>query len=503
MPLDLDLSDLNRLDRIRDALSRNDPRHQFTALGMDRLTISDDAVEGLVAAVERQLERAGRPAAAETRVRVVADTVAILRDGRNLKDDVFARLAERFDAVRVTLDDGHPVLHADEAMQDRAAEACAGADCIVSVGGGTITDIAKIAAMRNGVPVHVVVQTAASVDGFTDNFSVVLQKGVKRTLLTRWPDAVLTDGRVVAGAPHALSAAGLGEMLSMFVAPGDWLLASSVGLDESYTPVLIEMLSVCGAGIEDWAVGVGRGEVDGLRRLACGLAMRGIVTGVGGTSASLSGMEHLVSHMLDMHNAETGQPTGLHGAQVGVASVIAAAAWEHFCDRMEAEPIDPARLFGDAETWEARVRAAFVGLDGTGRLGDQCWGHYRLKLAKWHANRPAVERFFADWHEIRHARDAMVLEAGTIASCLADGRAPKRARELEPAPSERLIRWAAANCQFMRERFTIADLLAFAGWWEDEDVTAVFERVERACEAAEAAAAAKAEAAAKAAVRAA
>ena len=55
-----------------------------------------------------------------------------------------------------------------------------------------------LAAQRNSIPVHVVVQTAASVDGYTDNFSVVLQNGVKKTLLTRWPEAVLADTRVVA-----------------------------------------------------------------------------------------------------------------------------------------------------------------------------------------------------------------------------------------------------------------------------------------------------------------
>ena len=55
-----------------------------------------------------------------------------------------------------------------------------------------------------------------------------------------------------------------------------------------------------------------------------------LVTGVGGTTASLSGMEHLVSHMFDMVNGELHEPTGLHGAQVGVGSVIRAAAWEEF-----------------------------------------------------------------------------------------------------------------------------------------------------------------------------
>ena len=140
MPLDLALSDLNHLDRIRDALSRNDPRGQFTALGMDRLTIADDAVDGLVAAVERQLGRAGRPATPETRIRLVADAVTIRRDGRDLKADVFAALAERFAVERVTLDDGHPALHADEAQQDRAAELCVGADAIARTAGIGLLD---------------------------------------------------------------------------------------------------------------------------------------------------------------------------------------------------------------------------------------------------------------------------------------------------------------------------------------------------------------------------
>ena len=489
MPLQLELSDLTDLRKVQRALADNDPRGQFSPLGMDRLVIADDALDGLIETVERQLAAAGRPAGAATRVRLVADAVRIARDGRDLKDTVHGRLAERYDVLRVTLDDGHAALHADEPVLDRAAEACEGADCIVSVGGGTITDVAKIAAMRNAVPVHVVVQTAASVDGFTDNFSVVLQNGVKRTLLSRWPDAVLTDCRTLSEAPHALNAAGLGEMLSMYVAPGDWFLASKVGLDASYSPVLVDMLSLCGAGIEGWAAGVGRREVAGVRRLASGLAMRGIVTGVGGTSASLSGMEHLISHMLDIHGAETGAATGLHGAQVGVGSVIAAAAWETFCARMDEAPPDPAALFGDAGRWEGRVRTAFAGLDPSGRVGEQCWTHYRQKLARWNDNRAAVTAFFADWAAIRDHRDAIVLKADAIAACLHRGRAPMRFGDLAPAPPEGLLRWAVANCQFMRERFTVADLLTFAGWWDDDGVERVFARVERACVAAEAAAA--------------
>ena len=272
----------------------------------------------------------------------------------------------------------------------------------------------------------------------------------------------------------------------MYCAPGDWFLAAKCAMDDTFTPTLVEMLALCGEGVEDWSVGVGQGDIAGCRRLASALAMRGIVTGVGGTSASLSGMEHLISHMLDIHSAEAGEATGLHGAQVGVGSVISAAAWEVFCERMAETPIDPSSLFEPVDAWEDRVRTAFVELDRSGRVGAQCWTHYRQKLTKWGDNRQAVAAFFKDWPSIRDQRNALVLGSHAIATCLRKARAPMRYSDLQPEVSAGLLRWAVANCQFMRERFTVADLLTFAGWWDGDGVTRVLVRAEAACAAAEA-----------------
>ena len=114
MSLQLELSDLSRLEKIQSALERNDPRRQFAPLGMRQLTIADDAVDDLVGAVERQLARVGQKASRKSRIRLIADNVVILRAGHNLKDQVFSQLAEHFTVERVTVTDGHPALHADE-----------------------------------------------------------------------------------------------------------------------------------------------------------------------------------------------------------------------------------------------------------------------------------------------------------------------------------------------------------------------------------------------------
>ena len=482
MPLDLTLDDLSRLDRVRDVLRANDPNGQFAALDMEEVRISDTVLDDLVAVAADHLSRAGRDGGT---ICMICDPVTIKRADADLKALVEKHLSDVFPLTKVVLDDGHPVLHASEAMLDEATERSTGADAIVSVGGGTITDIAKIAAERNGIPVHVVVQTAASVDGFTDNFSVVLQNGVKTTLLSRWPQAVLTDTQVIAAAPHHLNASGFGELLSMYSAPGDWYLASELGMDPKYAPVLLDLLALCGGGVQDWSGGIREGDPAATARLATALAMRGIVTGVGGTTASLSGMEHLVSHMLDMVGGELDEPTGLHGAQVGVGSVIRAAAWEEFRDRRAAEGLDVATLFAAPASYEAEVREAFAWLDPTGKVGTECWGRFHDKLTRWQASRDRVAATLADWDRLEAAHADKALGSHQIARMLHRAGAPKRFTDLDPAPSAARMYWVVANCQFMRERFTVADLLTLAGWWDEAGVTRVMARVEEACAAAE------------------
>ena len=89
----------------------------------------------------------------------------------------------------------------------------------------------------------------------------------------------------------------------------------------------------------------------------------GIATGVAGSTACLSGVEHLISHMLDLRAAQLHLPTGLHGEQVGVGSVIAACAWELLADRLAANPHAPAM-----SNRTGREASSFTGESGLGAL---------------------------------------------------------------------------------------------------------------------------------------
>jgi glycerol-1-phosphate dehydrogenase [NAD(P)+] len=299
---------------------------------------------------------------------VVVDETRIRRGTADLKASVVTMLAARFDARLAVIRAHGEELHADGHALDQADSAIAGGGCVVSVGSGTITDIAKDATMRAGGIPLVVVQTAVSVNAFSDDMAVLLHDGVKRTVPSRWPDTLLVDLEVLADAPPTMNRAGFGELCSMFTAPADWYLANVVGLADGYDPGVVELFRDGAMTLLEGAARVRTNDRVMLAELAARMTLTGIAMGVAGRTAPLSGTEHLLSHLLDMVAGRDERRLAFHGAQVGVACVLAATIWHDTLDRL-----DPARLCDDAAypegaTVEARVRAAFDPVDPSGRM---------------------------------------------------------------------------------------------------------------------------------------
>ncbi|SMC07685.1 glycerol-1-phosphate dehydrogenase [NAD(P)+] [Rubrobacter radiotolerans DSM 5868] len=448
---------------------------------MRRVEIREDALELLPECVS-ELLGSGRP---EARVLLVTDSTRIMRAGEDLKERVWRTLSGIYAGAEwVVVGTGHSRLHADEEAIGEVGAAVAGAggvlaDCVVVVGSGTVTDICKVAISRTGgdAPL-VVVQTAASVDGFSDDVSVILKNGVKRTVPSRWPEVLLADLTTIVEAPREMTAAGYGDAISMYTAPADWRLASVLGLDASYHPAPVEMLLEGGPDVIGAAEGLGRLDPDAMEKLVRLLALRGIASGVSGSTAILSGAEHVVSHMLDLHAGQTKTPPGIHGAQVGVASVAVAAVWQTLLEGLDPATVDVEGCFPEAEEMEPVVRDAFIGLDPTGVVGSECWSDYRQKLSRWHANRGRFEAFLESWPDYREELGRLVAQPEDLALSLTLVGAPARFGELSPLVSPDTVRWALLNCHFMRNRLNVVDLLYFLGWWDSGFVERLLRRVD-------------------------
>ena len=467
-------------------LSAVDPNGELAPCGLSRLVLGSEAVTAVGDTVAQLVPKGSDPAAGRPTVAVLVDRTPIMRGDVAVKDLVRDQLAERFD-VRVTvLDDGHPELHVVDEVLDAAAAAVSGAHAVVALGGGTISDIGKVAVQRARTagehPVLVSVQTAASVDGFTDDVSVVLRGGVKRTVPSCWPDAVVADSETIADAPAAMNRAGFGEMTSMFVAPADWRLASLVGTDLGFRAGAVRLLEVAAEDLDQWSPGIREARPPAVAALTRALALRGIVSGVAGTTAVLSGVEHLVSHMLDQHHTQRHQPMGLHGAQVGVASVVAAAAWEMLFDRLGAAPgtpaLDEAAL--DLDLARVKVLDAFEDLDPSGQVARECWRDYSAKIEALTRLRPRLLNVLAHWDVHAPELRDLVRPSASIAAALAAAGVTTTFQDLEPSVAPGVARWAITNCALMRNRFTVVDLLTLLGWWGSDDVDEVLSRAEQA-----------------------
>jgi glycerol-1-phosphate dehydrogenase [NAD(P)+] len=216
-----------------------------------------------------------------------------------------------------------------------------------------------------------------------------------------------------------------------------------------------------------------------VQELTWALALRGIATGVAGTTACLSGVEHLISHMLDLRAAELHLPTGLHGEQVGAGSVVAACAWEMLHERLAAEPSARVRADRlDQTAAESRVRAAFDGLDSTGRIGSECWRDYSRKLNRVRAELPRLEATLAGWSEHSDELRSLARPSSVVARGLKSAGSPVLLSDLGADVDPATARWAVESCALMRDRFTVVDLLTVLGWWEEPDVDEVLARVQ-------------------------
>jgi glycerol-1-phosphate dehydrogenase [NAD(P)+] len=479
---DFDLGALR--DRLAAAVARSSgTRGSLLPVGMSEASIGPGVLGGLGDAVARL---AGRPG----ELVVLAAATPISAGGTGVRDVVEKQVGSGAALRWVVLGPADGCVHADERTVAAAGRAAAGARCVITVGSGTISDIGKSAAPQ-GVPL-MAVQTATSVNGYADPFSVLLRAGVKRTTPTRWPDVLIADTDVLADAPDRLSLAGLGDMAAMFTATADWYLAARLRAGgPPYLAEVADLVRPHGEAVLGLGAGLA-GDSGRLSDLARLLTLSGIGMGVAGSTAPASGMEHAVSHLLEMRatastaRSQPRQVASLHGEQVGVASVVAAATWVHVRERAAAGWLDRASRLPDPDVMAGRIEAAFGGLDPTGAMAAECMTDYAAKIRLLAACGDPLATLKTCWAECDAALGQLLIGPAELASALTSAGLPARFGDLAGPVDPEVAGWAVASCALQRRRFGVADLAMLMGAWEEEDVAAVLATAESAASRAEA-----------------
>lgn len=462
------LVDPTDLDALRERLATGRGAGQRKPIGLRSVRIGPDALDSLEDDVAA-LARTGP-------IVVVMDETPMRRSGDDLKALVVARLTVRLPTIPAPIRARGAELHVDDDALAQADAAVRGAGCVVAVGSGTITDIAKEASRRAGNVPLVVVQTAVSVNAFSDDMAVVLRDGVKRTVPSRWPDALIVDLGVIADAPASMNRAGFGELCSMFTAPADWYLADAAGMGGGYDAGIVELFRAGADRLLQGADRLAQNDPEMLAELASRMTLTGMAMGVAGRTAPLSGTEHLLSHLLDMAAERVGRPLALHGAQVGAASVLAATIWLDTLDTFDPSVLHEDRAFPSPDSIEPLVRAAFDALDPSGAMARECWSDVSRKVERWHGQRAAIESMADAWTEHRTALRQLVAGPDTLAGALEAAGAASLVADLQPPPAPDTVRWALQAMPLMRDRFTVVDLRFLTGGWDERAIAGLLAR---------------------------
>ncbi len=339
----------------------------------------------------------------------------------------------------------------DERLVGEAVMFCdAACDAVVAIGGGVINDTGKLLAVARGF-VDIYVATAPSMDGFASATSSMEREGLKVSLPAQCPDAIIGDAAILAAAPRHMILSGIGDMAAKYVSLAEWRMAELL-VDEYHCPVVADIMRNALDTCMQQAAAAVQGDRDAVCRLTEGLVLAGMAMNYAGISRPASGMEHYISHILDMRGLEFGTPCELHGIQAGYGTLVTLQAYEKLADIVpdREKALAYAAAF-DLEGWFDHLR----GLLGHGAEAIIA-GEYKERKYDKAKHAARLERILAHWDELVDMMRTMP-RAAQLQGLFESIGFPTTCAQLGFAPDE--VRQAFAAAKDIRDKYVLGRLL--------------------------------------------
>lgn len=325
----------------------------------------------------------------------------------------------------------------------------------LAVGSGTITDITRFVSHRTKSP-FISVPTAPSVDGFTSIGAPLVVGGLKQTVIAQPPVAVFADLATLRTAPRPMIASGFGDMLGKFTSLADWRLGHLLW-DEPYDERIAQRAQTAVRNCAGQAEAIGRASDEGVRALMEGLIESGLCMLEAGSSRPASGMEHHLSHYWEMKLLWEGRPAILHGAKVGVATMMAAGYYRKIrqMTRQQAIELLNTSTLPNREEDIRRIRSVH------GPIADRVIAAQApfLDMSE-QAYEQLKQKIIDGWPDIQQIA-ATVPAPQELAGWLRTAGGPTDAKTLGLNDQE--VANAVAHSHFLRNRFTVAKLSRILG----------------------------------------
>ena len=326
----------------------------------------------------------------------------------------------------------------------------ASCDCIIGIGSGVINDIGKILSNMTGLT-YIIVATAPSMDGYASATSSMTRGGLKISLPSRSADVIIGDTDILCTAPLKMMRSGLGDMLAKYVSICEWRIAHLI-TGEYYCEEVAALIRGALDRCVSQAEGLLRAEEAAVQAVFEGLVIGGVAMNYAGVSRPASGVEHYISHVLDMRGVEFGMDVELHGIQCAVGTLIAVRLYE----KLKAVKPDreKARSYASAfdyEDWADQLRA-FLGKGAESMIVlEEKEGKYGLTS---HAAR--LEIILDNWNAILQIIDEELPTAEQLETLLDTIGAPKTLPEI--GISEDMLPMIFKATKDIRDKYVLSRL---------------------------------------------
>ncbi len=201
---------------------------------------------------------------------------------------------------------------------------------LIAIGTGTINDLCKFVSVKAGIDT-IIVATAPSMDGFASTGAALIVENLKTTFNAACPKAIIGDINILKNAPMKMILAGFGDIVGKYSALNDWKLSKVIN-GEYYCDVIEKMVSNSVKKCIDNTEGIKKREDTAVNNLMEALVLTGIAMSFAGNSRPASGSEHHIAHYWEMMFLFDGKKAILHGAKVGIATVLISKIHEIFAE---------------------------------------------------------------------------------------------------------------------------------------------------------------------------
>ena len=343
---------------------------------------------------------------------------------------------------------------------------------VISVGSGTITDIAKHACFlldesndKTFKTPLITCQTANSVTAYTTDLAVLFKDGVKRTLQSRTPSTVICDIQAISEAPIEMTRAGFGDVCARFVSYGDWYLASVFGASFGYSEEPLKVLLEPTRKMLEFAGEIGKKTLIGTKILCENLFLSGLGMAMVHETSPLSGFEHVISHLLDMISPYYNRECALHGAQVGVGTLLSSFGYNCVLKSKNMSKLISKIKFANDKDINQLIENTFKKYDSDGKMINEIKNDYLEKVNLLKDSKNSFKNIADKWDsDIKPNLERLVFpNLDVLLKAYKTAGVPSGFQDIKPDISKEEIEFAFINSHLIRKRFTLADLLYLCG----------------------------------------